>query len=99
MYNIYLYYLSRRINNIETINDITNIIKNITFFNKKANSDTIINILTDCLSKYKLKENTMTTISILEQNYRSTSGEEDYCCFILWLAIIYSINNNYLSLL
>lgn len=94
-YKCYLYYLNYRINNIKNINDITFIIKNISFFYKDANSDVIINILTDCFKKYPLKEEKMRSISILQQNYELTNGIEDYCCFILWLSIIYSVNNNY----
>ena len=94
-YQCYLYYLNYRINKIKNINDITFIIKNIGFFYNHATSDVIINILTDCFKKYPLKEEKMRSISILQQNYQLTNGIEDYCCFILWLSIIYSINNNY----
>jgi len=41
----------------------------------------------------------MNIIYLLQQNYEHTNGMEDYCCIMLWLAIIYSINNNYLALL
>lgn len=98
-YNCYLYYLNYKINKIKTIKDITYIIKNISFFNKNVTSDIIINILTDCLKKYPLKEKSMNIISLLQQNYEYTNGMENYCCIILWSAIIYSINNNYLALL
>ena len=98
-YNCYLYYLNYRINKIKTINDIVYIIKNISFFYKNITSDTIINILTDCLKKYPLKEEKMRIISLLQQNYELTNGMEDNCCIMLWLAIIYSINNNSLLLL
>lgn len=98
-YNCYLYYLNYKIKKIKTIKDITYIIKNISFFYKNVSSDTIINILTDCLKKYPLKEENMRIISLLQQNYEYTNGIEDYCCIMLWMAIIYSINNNYLALL
>ena len=93
-YNCYLYYLNYRINKIKTIKDITYTIKNISFFYKNVTSDTIINILSDCLKKYPLKEENMRIISLLQQNYEYTNGIEDYCCMMLWLTIIYSINNN-----
>ena len=93
-YNYYLSYISYKINNIKNINDITFIIKNISFFYKNTTSDTILNILSDCFKKYPLKEEKMRTISILRENYEMTNGIEDYCCIMLWLAIIYSINNN-----
>ena len=92
-YSCYLYYLSYRINNIITIKDITYIIHNISFFYNNVTSDTIINILTDCFKKYPLTEEKMRAISLLQQNYQMTNGIEDYCCFILWLSIIFSINN------
>ena len=98
-YNWYLYYLNYRINKIKTIKDITYIIKNISFFYKNVSSDTIIIILTDCLKKYPLKEENMRIISLLQQNYELTNGIEDYCCIMLWLSIVYSINNNSLALL
>ena len=98
-YNCYLYYLNYRINKINNIKDITYIIKNISFFYKNVTSDIIINILSDCLKKYPLKEENMRIISLLQQNYEMTNGIEDYCCIMLWLAIIYSINNNSLLLL
>ena len=98
-YSCYLYYLNYRINKIKTINDIVYIIKNISFFYKNITSDTIINILSDCLKKYPLNEEKMRIISLLQQNYDLTNGIEDYCCIMLWLAIIFSINNNSLLLL
>ena len=98
-YLYYLIYLSYRINKIKNIKDITFIIKNISFFFKNANSDIIITVLTDCLNKYPLNEERMRIISVLQQNYELTNGSEDYCCFILWISIVYSINNNYAALL
>lgn len=100
-YDCYLYYLSYRINKIKTIKNITYIIKNISFFYRNISSDAIIDILTECLNKYPLCEEKMRAISILRQNYEKTNGIEDYCCFVLWISIIYSINNNnnYKSLL
>jgi len=98
-YNCYLYYLSYKINNIKNIKHIIFIIKNISFFHKNTTSDIILNILSDCLKKYPLKEEKMRNISILYQKYELTNGMEDYCCIMLWLAIIYSINNNSLLLL
>ena len=98
-YNCYLYYINYRISKINNINDITYIIKNISFFYKNVTSDIIINILTDCLKKYPLKEENMRNISILQQNYQLTHGYEDFCCFVLWLSIIFSINNNQILLL
>lgn len=98
-YNCYLYYLNYRINKIKTIKDITYIIKNISFFYKNVTSDIIIDILSESLKIYPLKEKTMNIISILQQNYELSNGMEDYCCIMLWLAIIYSINNNSLLLL
>ena len=92
-YKCYLYYLSYKITNIKTIKDITYIIKNISFFYKNITSDNIINILNDCFEQYPLKEEKMRAISLLQQNYQMTNGIEDYCCFILWLSIIFSINN------
>lgn len=97
-YNCYLYYLSYRINKIRNINDIVKIVKNISFFYKNADNDKLIEILIDCIQKYSIKEKTMQTISILQQEYYITNGIEDYCCFILWFSIIYIINNNILLL-
>ena len=98
-YNFYLYYLNYKINKIKTIKDITYIIENISFFYKNATSDIIINVLSDCLKKYPLKEENKRLISLLQQTYELTNGKEDYCCIMLWLAIIHSINNNSLLLL
>jgi hypothetical protein len=98
-YNCYLYYLSYRINNIKNIRDITHIIQNISFFNNNVTSDTIITILTDCFNKYPLSEENTRVISILQQNYEFTHNKEDYCCFILWISIIHSININHKLLL
>ena len=98
-YDYHLSYISYRISNIKNVKDITYIIQNITFFFKNATSDTIITILTDCFEKYPLTEKNTRNISILHQNYEFSNGKEDYCCFVLWISIVYSINNNYKSLL
>ena len=49
--------------------------------------------------KYPLSEENTRVISILQQNYEFTHNKEDYCCFILWISIIHSININHKLLL
>ena len=92
--NCYLYYLSYRINNISCVQDVIYLIKNISFYKYNSDSDYIINTLIDCFQKYPLREEKMRILSVLQQNYQSTNGIEDYCCIVLWLAIIYSTNKN-----
>lgn len=96
-YNCYLIYIRYRISNIKNINHIIKIIKNIAFFYKST--DAITNLLSQCFIKYPLNEEEMQLISIIQQEYDMTNGVENYCSIVLWLSIIYSINNHKLLLL
>jgi hypothetical protein len=93
-YQIYLKYLRYRIKYIKTVDDIIKIIKNIYFFNRAVDSDTLLIILTDCFTKYPLTEIEQQTLSVFQQKYDLEHGIENYTTLILWLSSLHSIQEN-----
>ena len=91
-YLIYLKYLRRRIGNIRKIKDIIDIMNNICFFNGKINTDSLTEILNDCLYNYPLNQTELQIISLLQQKYHNNLGIENYVSMMLWCSIIFSIN-------
>lgn len=88
-YKCYLFFIRYKIKNINNINDIINIIKNLSYF--YDNSDKILDFLVDCLIKYPINIKESEKISIIQQQYVMTNGIEDYCSTVLWLSIVQSI--------
>jgi len=88
-YKCYCFFIRYKIKNINNINDIINIIKNLSYL--YDNSDKILEVLVDCLIIYPIDIKESEKISIIQQQYIMTNGIEDYCSTVLWLSIVQSI--------
>ena len=91
LYNLYIKYIRRRIYLINDVKDIIKVLKNINFFYKKIITDKICEIIIEGFKMYPLSEQELQKISLLEQNYSSNLGIENYATCLLWLCVIQSI--------
>ena len=94
IYSFYLYYLRYRIKNVLNCSDIISIFKNINFYFKNISSDTLSNIIIDCIKLYPLSILEIQKFSTLQQQCDMNLGIENYATFIFWICIITSINEN-----
>jgi hypothetical protein len=97
LYNIYIKYIRYRIFLINNVKDIIKIFKNINFFYKNITTDKICEIIIDGFKIFPLSEQELQKLSLLEQNYNSNLGIENYATCILWLCVIQSIQETILS--
>ena len=91
IYSFYLYYLRYRIKNVKTCYDIINIFKNINFYFRNICSDTLSNIIIDCIKTYPLYNHEIQKFSTLQQQFDMNLGIENYATFIFWICVIKSI--------
>ena len=98
-YNFYLYYLRYRIKKIISCYAIINLFKNINFFFKNISSDTLNNIIIDCIKRYPLNNYELQKFSILQQQFENNLGIENYVTFSFWICIMISLKekNNLLK--
>lgn len=94
IYSFYLYYLRYRIKNVKTCYDIINIFKNINFYFRNICSDSLCNIITDCIKTYPLYNHEIQKFSTLQQQFDMNLGIENYVTFIFWICVIKSIEEN-----
>ena len=95
IYRLYLYYIRKRICYISKIQDIINILNNISFFYKNIDGNNLINVITDCLNLYPLTELEMQKLSIIQQYYEYSNGIENFSSFLLWISHIQSVIENF----
>ena len=94
IYSFYLYYLRYRIKKVKTCYDIISIFKNINFCFRNICSDTLNNIIIECIKTYPLSNFEIQKFSILQQQFDMHLGIENYATFVFWVCIITSINEN-----
>lgn len=92
---IYLKYIRYCIKNINNINDVIYIIKNINYYYPEEGVNSISEILIECFQKYPITEIELQNISIIQQEYESNISIEGFSILVLWL----SINQNIMEYL
>ena len=94
-YNFLLYILRFHIHNIKNINNIIDLLQNITKhffkFSSEVNTDDICNVIINCLNKYPLSEKELQKYSTIQQNYDNELGIRNYASTLFWLCCIQSV--------
>ena len=89
---LYLLLLRYKINKINCVEDIIDLVKNITLYKKNITTDQLINILIECFKIYPLTEKELQTLSTLQQIHENDLDIKNYVTFIIWISTIHYID-------
>ena len=95
---LYLLLLRYKIYKIICVEDIINLIENISLYKKNITTDQLINILIECFKIYPLTEIELQTLSILQQIHENDLDIKNYVTFIIWISTIHYIDETHCQL-
>lgn len=90
-YEVYLYYVYKRLKYCKNVYELVKIYKNINFFIDIKDADHILSVIVDCVTHYPLSTERYEFFSILQQTHSETLGLENYVTLITWLAMNHAI--------